>query len=191
MYTLVGLSDERSIYCLVCFLLPLPDDKPRELSDKREGSHAKDVGLRLREALKQQLAIIHERMEARKIAKMALAEVRSILAKEQEEKALERIKQESEAKAWERAQARLREEGERIGKQDIEKAWERFKQDKEERKKAAVTAKTEADEEKERLEKDKKPLHKSVDVEGIKSEKAGKTKETKKATTKKKAVRPL
>ncbi|KAK1786264.1 hypothetical protein P4O66_017969 [Electrophorus voltai] len=86
-------------------------DKPRELSDKREGSHAKDVGLRLREALKQQLAIIHERVEARKIAKMALAEVRSILAKEQEEKALERIKQESEAKAWERAQARLREEG--------------------------------------------------------------------------------
>ncbi|XP_076832027.1 aspartyl/asparaginyl beta-hydroxylase isoform X7 [Brachyhypopomus gauderio] len=164
----------------------LLDDEPRELSDKRERSQAKDVGLRLREALKQQLTIIHERVEARKIAKMALAEVRSILAKEQEERAMERLQEESEARAWERAQARLREEGQNIEKEDVEKAMERIRREKEEREKAAAMAKTETDEDKERLEKDKKPLDKPVDVEGVKSDKDGKAKEAKKAATKKK-----
>ena len=72
-------------------------------------SMAKDVGTRLREALKMQLTLIHERVEAKKIAKMALAEVRNILAKEQEEKLMDQKREEAQAKAWERMEARLKE----------------------------------------------------------------------------------
>uniref|UniRef100_A0A8B9KDC1 Aspartate beta-hydroxylase n=1 Tax=Astyanax mexicanus TaxID=7994 RepID=A0A8B9KDC1_ASTMX len=162
----------------------LLDEKPRDLSKMREPSQAKDAGLKLREALKQQLTIIHERIEARKIAKLALAEVRSIIAKEEEEKALDRVREESEAKAWERAEARLREEGERIEKEDVEKAMERIRREKVERERMAEKAKTEKFEEKEKpekeKEKEKKATDKAADTESKKAEKEGKGKEAKK-----------
>ncbi|KAG5286884.1 hypothetical protein AALO_G00019870 [Alosa alosa] len=88
-------------------------DEPGDLAKKqgkRDHSMAKDVGARLREALKMQLSIIHERIEAKKIAKMALAEVRNILAKEEEEKLMDQKREETRAKAWERVEARLKEE---------------------------------------------------------------------------------
>ncbi|ROL44643.1 Aspartyl/asparaginyl beta-hydroxylase [Anabarilius grahami] len=160
-----------------------------------ELSHGKDVGLALREALKQQLTIIHERVEARKIAKLALAEVRNILAKEEEERTLNRIREESEAKAWERAEARLKEEGERIEKEDVEKAMERIRKEKEEREKLAEseeakkTKKVEKDEVKEKPEVEKKSHEKPVvdDYDDVKKvEKDGKSKESKKAAAKKK-----
>ncbi|XP_073768397.1 aspartyl/asparaginyl beta-hydroxylase isoform X10 [Danio rerio] len=175
----------------------LLDENSKEVS-KRKGelSHAKDVGLKLREALKQQLTIIHERVEARKIAKLALAEVRNILAKEEEERTLNRIREESEAKAWERAEARLKEEGERIEKEDVEKAMERIRKEKEEREKMAEseeakkTKKVENDEVKEKPELEKKSMEKPVnendDGGGKKAEKDGKGKESKKAAAKKK-----
>uniref|UniRef100_A0A671QJR5 Probable serine/threonine-protein kinase kinX n=1 Tax=Sinocyclocheilus anshuiensis TaxID=1608454 RepID=A0A671QJR5_9TELE len=158
-----------------------------------ELSHTKDVGLKLREALKQQLTIIHERVEARKIAKLALAEVRNILAKEEEERTLNHIREESEAKAWERAEARLKEEGERIEKEDVEKAMARIRKEKEEREKMAEveeakkTKKVEKDEVKEKPEAEKKSHEKPVvDDDAKKVEKNGKGKESKKAAAKKK-----
>lgn len=158
-----------------------------------ELSHTKDVGLKLREALKQQLTIIHERLEARKIAKLALAEVRNILAKEEEERTLDRIREESEAKAWERAEARLKEEGERIEKEDVEKAMERIRKEKEEKEKMAEveeakkTNKVEKDEGKEKPQAEKKSHEKAVvDDNAKKVEKNGKGKESKKAAAKKK-----
>lgn len=125
----------------------------------------------MREALKEQLTIIHERVEARKIAKMALAEVRSILAKEEEEKVLERIREETELKAWERAEARLREEGERIEREDVEKAMERIRREKEERERKAKKVKTK---EEEKAEKEKKTLNKAAEVWDTNPEKDGK-----------------
>lgn len=158
-----------------------------------ELSQAKDVGLKLREALKQQLTIIHERVEARKIAKLALAEVRNILAKEEEERTLNHIREESEAKAWERAEARLKEEGERIEKEDVEKAMERIRKEKEEREKMAEveeakkTKKVEKDEVKEKPEAEKKSQEKAVvDDHAKEVEKNRKGKESKKAAAKKK-----
>ncbi len=160
-----------------------------------ELSHAKDVGLKLREALKQQLTIIHERVEARKIAKLALAEVRKILAKEEEERTLNHIREESEAKAWERAEARLKEEGERIEKEDVEKAMERIRKEKEEKEKMAEveeakkTKKVEKDEVKEKPEAEKKSFENVVVDDAMnakKFEKNGKGKESKKAAAKKK-----
>ncbi|XDV27328.1 hypothetical protein PO909_030876 [Leuciscus waleckii] len=156
-----------------------------------ELSHAKDVGLKLREALKQQLTIIHERVEARKIAKLALAEVRNILAKEEEERTLNRIREESEAKAWERAEARLKEEGERIEKEDVEKAMQRIRKEKEEREKLAESeeakkTKVEKDEVKEKPEVEKKTHEKPVDYDVKKVEKDAKGKVSKKAAAKKK-----
>uniref|UniRef100_A0A4W5QFR5 Aspartyl beta-hydroxylase/Triadin domain-containing protein n=1 Tax=Hucho hucho TaxID=62062 RepID=A0A4W5QFR5_9TELE len=80
------------------------DENPRHVSKrkaKKENPLTKDVGWKLREALNQQLAIIHERVEAKKIAKMALAEVRNILAKEKEKefkKALGKIRRGKEQK---------------------------------------------------------------------------------------------
>lgn len=165
-------------------------DETKDVSRKKELSSAKDVGLKLREALKQQLTIIHERVEARKIAKMALAEVRSILAKEEEERTLSRIREESEAKAWERAEARLKEEGERIEKEDVEKAMERIRKEKEEREKRvegeAIKAKKVEKEEVEKPEMEKKSHNKPVDVENKKVEKDGKFKEPKKVAIKRK-----
>ncbi|XP_043116451.1 myb-like protein X [Puntigrus tetrazona] len=162
-----------------------------KLSLSPELAHAKDVGLKLREALKQQLTIIHERVEARKIAKLALAEVRNILAKEEEERTLNHIREESEAKAWERAEARLKEEGERIEKEDVEKAMERIRREKEEREKmveveeAKKTKKVEKDEVKADAEKKshEKPI---IEDDAKKVEKNGKGKESKKAAAKKK-----
>uniref|UniRef100_A0A671PCN2 Aspartate beta-hydroxylase n=1 Tax=Sinocyclocheilus anshuiensis TaxID=1608454 RepID=A0A671PCN2_9TELE len=172
----------------------LLDEKKDVSSRKGELSHAKDVGLKLREALKQQLTIIHERVEARKIAKLALAEVRHILAKEEEERTLNRIREESEAKAWERAEARLKEEGERIENEDVEKAMERIRKEKEEREKMAEIEeakkikKVEKDEVKEKPEAEKKSHEKPAAAadDGKKVEKNGKGKESKKAAAKKK-----
>ncbi|KAK7163085.1 hypothetical protein R3I93_007200 [Phoxinus phoxinus] len=170
----------------------LLDEKSKDVSRRKgELSHAKDVGLKLREALKQQLTVIHERVEARKIAKLALAEVRNILAKEEEERTLNRIREESEAKAWERAEARLKEEGERIEKEDVEKAMERIRKEKEEREKLAEReeakkTKVEKDEVKEKPEVEKKTHKKSVDYDVKKVEKDAKGKESKKAAAKKK-----
>lgn len=92
-------------------------------------SMAKEVGARLREALKMQLAIIHERIEAKKIAKMALAEVRNILAKEEEEKLMDQKREEAQAKAWERVEARLKEEDVRV-EGEMEKNRERTRKDR-------------------------------------------------------------
>nr|XP_020485899.1 stress response protein NST1-like [Labrus bergylta] len=86
-----------------------------------EPSPTKDVGWKLREALKQQLAIIHERVEAKKLAKLALAEVREILAKEAEEKELELGRKDISSKVKERVAARLKEEEEKMEKEEMEK----------------------------------------------------------------------
>uniref|UniRef100_A0A4W5QM91 Aspartyl beta-hydroxylase/Triadin domain-containing protein n=1 Tax=Hucho hucho TaxID=62062 RepID=A0A4W5QM91_9TELE len=75
--------------------------KKEATTETKENPLTKDVGWKLREALNQQLAIIHERVEAKKIAKMALAEVRNILAKEKEKefkKALGKIRRGKEQK---------------------------------------------------------------------------------------------
>lgn len=106
---------------------------------------------------------------------MALAEVRSILAKEEEEKVLEQIREESELKAWERAEARLREEGEQIEREDVEKAMERIRGEKRARERKAENIKPQGREEKkEKSEKEKKTLDKAADVWGRKREKDGK-----------------
>lgn len=115
-------------------------------------SMAKDVGTRLREALKMQLTLIHERVEAKKIAKMALAEVRNILAKEQEEKLMDQKREEAQAKAWERMEARLKEVDVRVEREkDREDLTEReelrkpIKEDDEGREKNIAVPKGELD----------------------------------------------
>uniref|UniRef100_A0AAZ3SXM4 Aspartyl beta-hydroxylase/Triadin domain-containing protein n=1 Tax=Oncorhynchus tshawytscha TaxID=74940 RepID=A0AAZ3SXM4_ONCTS len=110
------------------------DEKPRHAAKReaqKEHPLTKDVGWKLREALKQQLAIIHERVEAKKIAKMALAEVRNILAREEEEKVLGLTRDESAKKAKVAVAARMKEEEEKIEKEEFEKALEKIRKDKE------------------------------------------------------------
>lgn len=101
----MGCSLRTSNHGLLWFLLSL------------DHTMAKDVGARLREALKMQLAIIHERVEAKKIAKMALAEVRNILAKEEAERLMDQKGKGSgvEAKAWEKVEAFLKEDNTQAG----------------------------------------------------------------------------
>uniref|UniRef100_A0A673A8F2 Aspartate beta-hydroxylase n=1 Tax=Sphaeramia orbicularis TaxID=375764 RepID=A0A673A8F2_9TELE len=111
----------------------LLDEKPGDADRrgaKKESSPTKDVGFKLREALKQQLAIIHERMEAKKLAKLALAEVRQILVKEEEEKELELGRKDISAKVKERVAIRLKEEEEKIEKEEMEKALEKLRKEK-------------------------------------------------------------
>uniref|UniRef100_A0A668UDR1 Aspartyl beta-hydroxylase/Triadin domain-containing protein n=2 Tax=Oreochromis aureus TaxID=47969 RepID=A0A668UDR1_OREAU len=96
---------------------------------KKESS-PKNVGSKLREALKQQVAIIHERMEAKKLAKLALAEVRELLAKEEQEKELEMGRKEMSARVKERVAMRLKEEEDRLEKEEMERALEKLRKEK-------------------------------------------------------------
>ncbi|XP_056598695.1 myb-like protein X [Triplophysa dalaica] len=123
---------------------------------------------------------------------MALAEVRSILAKEEEERTMSRIREESEAKAWERAEALLKEEGERIEKEDVKKAMERIRKEKEEREKMAEredakkAKRVENADVKEKPDDEKVAHNKPVEEENKKVEKDGKVKEPKMVAIKKK-----
>ncbi|KAM8850832.1 uncharacterized protein AB9W97_021831 [Spinachia spinachia] len=109
------------------------DKTPGEESSggaEKETSKTKEVGWKLREALKQQLAIIHERVEAKKLAKLALAEVRLLLAKEEAYKELELGKKEIMAKVKERVATRMQEEEEKMEKEEMEKAVEKLGMEK-------------------------------------------------------------
>ncbi|KAE8291425.1 Aspartyl/asparaginyl beta-hydroxylase [Larimichthys crocea] len=110
----------------------LLDETPGDAAKRgaKKETPIKDVGSKLREALKQQLAIIHERVEAKKLAKLALAEVREILAKEEEAKELELGRKEISARVKERVATRLKEEEEKIEKEEMEKALEKLRKEK-------------------------------------------------------------
>uniref|UniRef100_A0A8C9RUF2 Aspartate beta-hydroxylase n=1 Tax=Scleropages formosus TaxID=113540 RepID=A0A8C9RUF2_SCLFO len=110
-----------------------------------------------KEALKEQLRMIHEKIEAKKIAKMALAEVRSIIAKEEAQKQAareEELKMEATAqKAKERTEAQLQEEvGKRAREEEREKKKEVERREKAKKEKAEKERLTK---EKERKEKEK------------------------------------
>uniref|UniRef100_A0A8C8M4N5 Aspartyl beta-hydroxylase/Triadin domain-containing protein n=1 Tax=Oncorhynchus tshawytscha TaxID=74940 RepID=A0A8C8M4N5_ONCTS len=108
----------------------LLDENPGHVSKrkaKKENPLTKDVGWKLREALNQQLAIIHERLEAKKIAKMALAEVRNILAREKE-KVLGVTRDEVAKKAKVATAARMEDKPE---KGEFKKALGKIRRDKE------------------------------------------------------------
>ncbi|XP_045080782.1 aspartyl/asparaginyl beta-hydroxylase isoform X9 [Coregonus clupeaformis] len=160
----------------------LLDEKPGHVAKReaqKEHPLTKDVGWKLREALKQQLAIIHERVEAKKIAKMALAEVRNILAREEEEKVLGVTRDESAKKAKVAVAARMKEEEEKIEKEEFEKALEKIRRDKEQE-----------EEKGKKHKKEKKPEKKSgkeAEAVGQKAEapKEAKSKEAPKASAKK------
>lgn len=123
--------------------------------------------MKLREALKQQLAIIHERVEAKKLAKLALAEVRELLAKEEEQKEMELGRTDIRARVMERVATRLKEEEEKIEKEEMEKALEM-------------------------LRKEKQPEEKSSDIKGVnegeKKPKRGEEREVKEEGGDKKAL---
>ncbi|MED6293385.1 hypothetical protein CHARACLAT_010032 [Characodon lateralis] len=118
---------------MVLFLgLTLIGETPNSVVDGSipETPSPRDVGLKLREALKQQLAIIHERVEAKKLAKLALAEVRQLLAKEKEETELDLGRKEITARVKERVANRLKEEEEKMEKEEIDKALEKVRNKK-------------------------------------------------------------
>uniref|UniRef100_A0AAX7V7N4 Aspartyl beta-hydroxylase/Triadin domain-containing protein n=1 Tax=Astatotilapia calliptera TaxID=8154 RepID=A0AAX7V7N4_ASTCA len=137
---------------------------------KKESS-PKNVGLKLREALKQQVAIIHERMEAKKLAKLALAEVRELLAKEEQEKELEMGRKEMSARVKERVAMRLKEEEDRLEKEEMERALEKLRKEK-----AKGTDEEEGGEKriKKGAEKDEKPEKKEEGQGKKEREEAGK-----------------
>nr|ACO14201.1 Aspartyl/asparaginyl beta-hydroxylase [Esox lucius] len=132
----------------------LLDGKPEHVAKKetkKENHLTKDVGWKLKEALKQQLAMIHERVGAKKIAKMALAEVRNILAKEE----VQVFKSKDMAKKAKVAVAsRLKVEEEKM----IEKEKkEKEEKDKKVFEKIRQTKQQKEDEEERRKAKEKKP----------------------------------
>ncbi|XP_056276803.1 aspartyl/asparaginyl beta-hydroxylase isoform X4 [Pseudoliparis swirei] len=87
----------------------------------KESSPTKEAGSKLREALKRQLAVIHERLEAKKLARLALAEVRLLLAKEEDDKELELGRKDMAARAKERVAARLQQEEDKMVEEEMEK----------------------------------------------------------------------
>uniref|UniRef100_A0A8C7IJ06 Aspartyl beta-hydroxylase/Triadin domain-containing protein n=1 Tax=Oncorhynchus kisutch TaxID=8019 RepID=A0A8C7IJ06_ONCKI len=164
------------------------DENPGHVSKRKaqkENPLTKDVGWKLREALNQQLAIIHERLEAKKIAKMALAEVRNILAREKE-KVLGVTRDEVAKKAKVATAARMEDKPE---KGEFKKALGKIRRDKE---KKGENKKDGENKKQEQGKKDKKnatkPDKKSVkEVKGKRVEvpKDTKNKESPKAAAKK------
>ncbi|KAI3375361.1 hypothetical protein L3Q82_021855, partial [Scortum barcoo] len=154
-----------------------------------ETSRTKDVGLKLRETLKQQLAIIHERVEAKKLAKLALAEVRQLLAKEEEDKELDLGRKEITARVKERVAARLKEEEEKLEKEEMEKALEKLRKGKaehmDEKKEEEVKEEKEGEKKLKKGEKEEKS-EKKVEGEGKKAQEEDKRRGKESAKEKKK-----
>lgn len=162
---MLGVQSEKCLQCDPSSLAAKKNVKTaKRYSRIPEHPLTKDVGWKLREALKQQLAIIHERVEAKKIAKMALAEVRNILAREEEEKVLGLTRDESAKKAKVAVAARMKEEEEKIEKEEFEKALEKIRRDKEQEEEKGKKAK-----------KEKKPEKNSGKEAEAKSKEAPKT----------------
>uniref|UniRef100_A0A673G1I5 Aspartyl/asparaginyl beta-hydroxylase-like n=1 Tax=Sinocyclocheilus rhinocerous TaxID=307959 RepID=A0A673G1I5_9TELE len=167
----------------------LLDERPKEVGLKKDREHpTRDIGQKLKAALKEQLRIIHEKIEAKKIAKLALAEVRSVLAQEEEERqaalAANKVKEEAEAKLQE--ERIQREQEEKLAKEKAEK--EKMEKEKAEKERLAKEkaeherlAKEKADKgraEKEKLKKEKaekeKMAKEKAEKERLEKEKAGK-----------------
>ncbi|XP_046707142.1 aspartyl/asparaginyl beta-hydroxylase [Silurus meridionalis] len=112
------------------------------------------IGHKLKAALKEQLRIIHEKIEAKKIAKMALAEVRSILSREEEERkadlAAKKMKEETEAKLLKEKKRKEREV--RLAKEKAER--ERAERERLAKEKAEKERLAKEQAEKERLRKE-------------------------------------
>nr|XP_029498303.1 triadin-like isoform X3 [Oncorhynchus nerka] len=164
------------------------DENPGHVSkrkDKKENPLTKDVGWKLREALNQQLAIIHERLEAKKIAKMALAEVRNILAREKE-KVLGVTRDEVAKKAKVATAARMEDKPE---KGEFKKALGKIRRDKEKEGEHKKEGENKKQEQGKKAKKNAtKPDKKSVkEVKGKRVEvpKDSKNKESPKAAAKK------
>lgn len=173
---MLGVQSEKCLQCDPSSLAAKKNVKTaKRYSRIPEHPLTKDVGWKLREALKQQLAIIHERVEAKKIAKMALAEVRNILAREEEEKVLGLTRDESAKKAKVAVAARMKEEEEKIEKEEFEKALEKIRRDKEQEEEKGKKAKKE--------KKPEKNSGKEAEAVGQKAE--AKSKEAPKTSAKK------
>uniref|UniRef100_A0A8K9WRW3 Aspartyl/asparaginy/proline hydroxylase domain-containing protein n=1 Tax=Oncorhynchus mykiss TaxID=8022 RepID=A0A8K9WRW3_ONCMY len=114
-----------------------------------------ELGRKLKAALREQLRMIQEKIEAKKIAAMALAEVRSILTKEEDERqfvnALELRRQEAAQKEKEEMRAHERRAHEQAEKDRIGEAEEKERVEKERLEKPREAEKAH----KEKLEKKK------------------------------------
>uniref|UniRef100_A0A8D3D792 Aspartyl/asparaginyl beta-hydroxylase-like n=1 Tax=Scophthalmus maximus TaxID=52904 RepID=A0A8D3D792_SCOMX len=133
-------------------------------------------GLRLRSALKEELRMIHEKMEAKRIARIALAEIRAFLAEEEEEKeAAWALKMET----LEAAQEQLREERRKEERRrEVEKEKEIMEKEKAEKERMEKEKEImeKAEKEKERMEKEIMEKEKA-EKERMEMEKAKKEKE--------------
>ncbi|KAK3567446.1 hypothetical protein QTP86_020007 [Hemibagrus guttatus] len=114
----------------------------------------RQIGHKLKSALKEQLRMIHEKIEAKKIAKLALAEVRNILAQEEEERkailASKKAKEEAVAKLLQ--EKARKEHEERLAREKA--AQERAEQERLTKEKAEKEKLIKEKAEKERLAKE-------------------------------------
>uniref|UniRef100_A0A3Q2CVC5 Stress response protein NST1-like n=1 Tax=Cyprinodon variegatus TaxID=28743 RepID=A0A3Q2CVC5_CYPVA len=123
-------------------------------------------GVKLRAALRNELRLIHEKMEAKRIARIALAEIRALLAEEDEKrevawaqkmKDLEvaRLKMEAELVEKERLEKEKAVEQEKLEKERLERE-QKERQERERAEKERLEREKEEKEEKERLERQEK-----------------------------------
>ncbi|KAG7455126.1 hypothetical protein MATL_G00253230 [Megalops atlanticus] len=158
------------------------DEEPGEVSRKertRDSPINRDAAGKLKEALKRQLAMIHERVEAKKIARLALAEVRSAIVKEEEarhaDRALERRAEAAAAKARERSEERLRKAVEKMEREEDERAEreaekERARRERERAERARERKEEEEEERKAKKEREEKRAEREKRKSGKKSE---------------------
>ncbi|XP_041697801.1 histone H1, gonadal [Coregonus clupeaformis] len=158
--------------------MKIQDVFPRE-KPKKENPLTKDVGWKLREALKQQLAIIHDRVEAKKIAKMALAEVRNILAREKEK--VPGVTRDEAAKKAKVAMAARMED--KMEKEEFEKG--KIRRDKEQKEKEGENKDEKGKKAKKNVTKPDKKSGKEVEGKKVEAPKNAKSKKSPKAAAKK------
>lgn len=180
---MLGVQSEKCLQCDPSSLAAKKNVKTaKRYSRIPEHPLTKDVGWKLREALKQQLAIIHERVEAKKIAKMALAEVRNILAREKE-KVLGVTRDEVAKKAKVATAARMEDKPE---KGEFKKTLGKIRGDKEKKEKEGENKKEEQGKKaKKNATKPDKKSGKEVKGKRVEVPKDAKNKESPKAAAKK------
>uniref|UniRef100_A0A3B3RSI0 Aspartyl beta-hydroxylase/Triadin domain-containing protein n=1 Tax=Paramormyrops kingsleyae TaxID=1676925 RepID=A0A3B3RSI0_9TELE len=138
--------------------VPVAEEAASKKVKPKDNMLIRDVEWNLREALKRQMSILHERVEAKKIAKIALAEVRSLVAEEEKAKRTQALKEKSKA------------EPVKPKKKKEEKP--RKKEDKAEKAKSKTAKKT-GTERREKPEKEKRVPRKKESEHDKKTEKAG------------------
>ncbi|XP_069562998.1 calponin homology domain-containing protein DDB_G0272472-like [Brachyistius frenatus] len=190
----------------------LPEEETtREAADSNNTTRDRPVrGATLRSALREELRMIHQKMEVKRIARVALAEIRVFLAEQEEEReaawalkvktlevAQEQLREEREREEERVEKERMEKEKERVEKERMEKErMERVEKERMEKERMEKERMEKERMEKERVEKERMEMERAekeakekAEVERLAQERAEKERQETERLAKEKAAR--